>query len=230
MAKPSWVTLDKSSGTSSATVNVSASSYTGRVARTGSLTVASTKDTSKKATVSITQTAKTSDVIMSSSSGLNVPQEGGQTQVEVLTNAKYIIFKPTTSNFPAESNRSYFTGPSAKPTTAITPSKLSDGSYLFIIPGDAGASAQQVMALRITFPANGAITGVDYKGNLAISNAASAPTAYPASPGTGEKLEIVWSQKAKVVTLSVSPTSITIPAAGTAQKVTITTNDAWSIS
>lgn len=148
----------------------------------------------------------------------------------MLTNAKYIIFKPTTSNFPAEASRKYFSGPSAKPTTAITPSKLSDGSYLFTIPNDAGASAQQAMALRITFPANNAITGVDYKGNLAISNAASAPTSYPASPATGEKLEIIWGQAAKVVTLSVSPTSVTIPTAGTAQAVTITTNDSWSIS
>lgn len=232
MAIPAWVTLDKSSGTSTATVNVSASSYTGRVARTGSLTVTSTKDTSKKATISVTQTAKPSDVVMSSSSGLIVPQAGGQTQVTVVSNAKYLIFKPISSNFPAAAARLFFydTGGKSNPETAITPTSLSDGSSLFTLPSDPGASHHYSFALRINFPANESISSIDRQGNIAISNAASAPTSYPASPATGEKLEIIWGQAAKVVTLSVSPTSVTIPAAGTAQAVTITTNDSWSIS
>ena len=57
MAKPSWLVLDKTSGTGNGTVKASASQFWGRVKRTGSIVVTSTKDTSKKQTVSVTNTA-----------------------------------------------------------------------------------------------------------------------------------------------------------------------------
>lgn len=65
MAKPSWVTLDKSSGTGGGSVQVTASQNTGNSARSGTLTVKTASGLTK--TVSVSQETKPNAVTFSSS-------------------------------------------------------------------------------------------------------------------------------------------------------------------
>lgn len=68
MAKPSWITLDKSSGTGGSSVNVTATANTSTSSRSGTLTVKTSSGLAK--TVSLSQTGRTPiNIIVGGSSG-----------------------------------------------------------------------------------------------------------------------------------------------------------------
>lgn len=103
----------------------------------------------------------------------------------------------------------------------------SDGSITFEFPNDPGATDRIDIIIDVAFPANETISDKHY--TVEIGGISSAkPTKLTDVAATQVSCQIT--QTAKVVTLSVSPTSITIPAAGTAQTITVTSNDAWTIS
>lgn len=237
MAKPSWLVLDKTSGTGNGTVNASASQFWGRVKRTGSIVVTSTKDTSKKQTVNITNSAHaefftldddTTDVIASATyAEFNSDASG-----EVLnqTNCKYLCAKGNGGITDIIiSWKSGTVGPLSeyKEIDSANVTSNSDGSKTFTFPSDPGATDRIDLIIKVIIPANETISNKRY--TLEIGGVSSAkPTKLTDIAATQVSCQV--NQRAKNVTLSVSPTSITIPAAGTAQTITVTSNDAWTIS
>lgn len=223
MAKAAWITPNPSSGTGTKTVSVSAQNFTGRVERTTTLTITSTKDTSKKATVTAKQTALAEFLTLKTSAGNSIPATAGAIIYSFESNSKYICLRKdsgyTVSNVVIVKAHQGETG------EIIT--GVDKGSFtLYTIPNDWGASGKYEFEIGISVAANETISPITRKFTLGGVSGSSEPTTFP----TALTVQTTSVQAAKVVTLTVSPTSITIPAAGTAQTITVTSNDAWSIS
>ena len=223
MAKAAWITPNPSSGTGTKTVSVSAQNFTGRVERTTTLTITSTKDTKKKATVTAKQTALAEFLTLKTSAGNSIPATAAAITYTFESNSKYICLRKdsgyTTSNVVIVNAHQGETG------EIIT--GVDKGSFtLYTIPNDWGASGKYTIEIGISVKANETISPITRKFTLGGVSGSSEPTTFP----TALTVKTTSVQAAKVVTLKVSPTSITIPAAGTAQTITVTSNDAWSIS
>lgn len=222
MAKAAWITPNPSSGTGTKTVSVSASTFTGRKSRATSLTITSTKDTTKKATVTCTQSPIAEDLKLTNDSGA-IAAAGTSIKYEFETNSKYFCLKMG-SGYVSSNTITVQSVVGGTATTLTGTAK--DGWTLYTPANDPGATETYTIRLSITVPVNETITAVTRVLTAAGNSSDSAPSTFPT------KLNITCTsvQAAKVVTLTVSPTSITIPAAGTAQTITVTSNDAWSIS
>lgn len=226
MAKAAWIIPNPSSGTGTKTVSVSAQNFTGRVERTTTLTIKSTKDTSKKATVTAKQTALAEFLTLKISTGNSIPATAGIILYTFESNSKYICLRKdsgyTTSNVIVFNIPEIQTGGTGGTVTGVD-----KGSFiLYTIPSDYGASSKYTIEISISVAANETISPITRKFTLGGVSGSSEPTTFP----TALTVNTTSVQAAKVVTLKVSPTSITIPAAGTAQTITVTSNDAWSIS
>lgn len=223
MAKAAWITLNPSSGTGTKTVSVSAQNFTGRVERTTTLTITSTKDTSKKATVTAKQTALAEFLTLKTSAGNSIPATAATIIYSFESNSKYICLRKD-SGYTA-SNVVIVNAHQGETGEIIT--GVDKGSFtLYTIPNDWGASGKYEFEIGISVKANETISPITRKFTLGGVSGSSEPTTFP----TALTVKTTSVQAAKVVTLTVSPTSITIPAAGTAQTITVTSNDAWSIS
>lgn len=239
MAKPSWLVLDKTSGTGNGTVKASvAFQYYGRLSRSGSIVVTSTKDTSKKATVNVTNSAygeflridNDQTTVIASAGTIQIASDASEENVNQ-TNCKYLIYKVDGDiNITAikVSYRIGTVGP-LNQYIEITDANITsntDGSKTLTIPDDPGASNRLDLLIEVTITANETISVK--RSTMELGGTSSAkPTKLSDAV---EQASIQITQEAKNVTLSVSPTSITIPAAGTAQTITVTSNDAWTIS
>ena len=223
MAKAEWIISNPSSGTGTKTVSVSGKNFTGRVERTTTLTITSTKDTSKKAIVTAKQTALSEFLTLKISDGNSIPATTSIILYTFESNSKYICLRKD-SGYTA-SNVIVFNIPEIQTERTVT--GVDKGSFiLYTIPSDYGASSKYTIQIAIGVKANEAISPITRKFTLGAVSGTSEPTSFP----TTLSIQTTSVQAAKVVTLTVSPTSITIPAAGTAQTITITSNDAWSIS
>ena len=223
MAKAAWITPNPSSGTGTKTVSVSAQNFTGRVERTTTLTITSTKDTSKKATVTAKQIATAEFLTLKTSAGNSIPATAGAITYSFESNSKYICFKKD-SGYTA-SNTIVINAHQGETGEILI--GVDKGSFtLYTIPNDWGASGKYEFEIGISVEANETISPITRKFTLGGVSGSSEPTTFP----TALTVQTTSVQAAKVVTLTVSPTSITIPAAGTAQTITVTSNDAWSIS
>lgn len=239
MAKPSWLVLDKTSGTGNGTVKASvASQYYGRLSRSGSIVVTSTKDTSKKATVNVTNSAygeflridNDQMTVIASAGTIQIASDASEENVNQ-TNCKYLIYKVDGDINITAIKVSYRIGTIGplNQYIEITDANITsntDGSKTLTIPDDPGASNRLDLLIEVTITANETISVK--RSTMELGGTSSAkPTKLSDAV---EQTSIQITQKAKNVTLSVSPTSITIPAAGTAQTITVTSNDAWTIS
>ena len=223
MAKAAWITPNPSSGTGTKTVSVSGQNFTGRVERTTTLTITSTKDTSKKATVTAKQTALTEFLTLKTSVGDSISAAAGIILYTFESNSKYICLRKD-SGYTA-SNVIVFNIPEIQ--TGGTVTGVDKSSFiLYTIPSDYGASSKYTIEIAIGVEANETISPITRKFTLGAVSGTSEPTTFP----TALTVKTTSVQAAKVVTLTVSPTSITIPAAGTAKTITVTSNDAWTIS
>jgi hypothetical protein len=224
MSKAVWITSNPSSGTGTKTVSVSGQNFTGRVERTTTLTITSTKDTTKKATVTAKQTALSEFLTLKTSDGNSIPATASIIIYAFESNSKYICLRKD-SGYTA-SDVIVFNIPEIQ-TAEGAVTGVDKGSFiLYTIPSDYGASSKYTIQIGIGVKANETISPIKRKFTLGAVSGASEPTSFP----TALTVQTTSVQAAKVVTLNVSPTSITIPAAGTAQTITVTSNDAWTIS
>lgn len=205
MAYASWANPNKTSGNGNDTVSWSASAHTGREARQTTATFAASGVESK--TLTIIQSGKTEFVSFDSATAA-VDKAGGTLTITGTSNSSKLTFALTGTNGIGLVLPSSYTANSVSTNngTAIT--------------GDPGASQQY--AFSITFSNIGE--------NTTISSKTSQLTVTPNS-GSSAAATCNITQAAGDAYLTISPNSITIPAAGTpAQSVTITSNTNWSIS
>lgn len=205
MAYASWANPNKTSGNGNDTVSWSASAHTGREARQTTATFAASGVESK--TLTIIQSGKTEFVSFTEATAA-VDKAGGTLTITGTANSSKLTFALTGTNGIGLVLPSSYTANSVNTNngTAIT--------------GDPGAAQEYVFS--ITF------TGINE--NTSISELVSQLTVTPNS-GSSAAVTCTITQAAGDAYLTISPTTITIPAAGTpAQSVTVSSNTNWTIS
>ena len=202
MAKPAWLTVSPGSGSGNGTISNSASAHTGRVARTGTVTVTGTGVVTP-ATYQVTQTPLAEFAAFDEGATMAAAKSGGTVTVTGTSNSSKLTFSWAGTVLDVNIPSTYTAaGSSATNGSAIT--------------GDPGATSQFAFSVALTFPANTSVS--DVTRSLIVTDNA------------GNSVQIAIVQAAGDATLSVSPTEITIPQAGTAQSVTVTSNTSWTVS
>lgn len=205
MAYASWASPNKTSGNGNDTVSWSASEHTGRNSRQTTATFSASGVESK--TLTIIQSGKTEFVSFSDSTA-TVSKDGGTLTITGTSNSSKLTFALTGTNGIGLTLPSSYTANSVSTT---------NGSA---ITGDPGATQQY--AFSITFSNIGA--------NATTSSKTSQLTVTPNS-GSSSAVTCAITQAAGDAYLTISPDTITIPAAGTpAQSVAVSSNTNWSIS
>ena len=201
MAYASWATPNKTSGSGNDTVSWSGAEHTGRTARQTTATFAASGVESKVLT--IIQSGKTEFVSMDDTA--SVAKTGGTVTISGTSNSSKLTFALTGTNGIGL----------VLPTTYTANSVTTNNGAA--ITGDPGATQQYTFS--ITFSNIGE--------NTSISSLVSQLTVTD-NAGHTDTCEIT--QAAGDAYLTISPASITIPAAGTAQSVSVSSNTSWSIS
>lgn len=205
MAYASWANPNKTSGNGNDTVSWSASAHTGREARSTTATFAASGVESK--TLTIIQSGKTEFVSFDSATAA-VDKTGGTLTITGTSNSSKLTFALTGTNGIG------LVLPSSYTANSVT---TNNGTA---ITGDPGASQQYTFS--ITF------SNIDE--NTTISSKTSQLTVTPNS-GSSAAATCNITQAAGDAYLTISPNSITIPAAGTpAQSVSVSSNTNWNIS
>lgn len=202
MAYASWVTPNKTSGSGNDTVSWTGSEHTGRSSRTTTATFSASGVESK--TLTIIQAGKTEFVSMDDTA--TVQKTGGTVTISGTSNSSKLTFSLTgTDNIG-------LTLPSTYTANSVS---TNNGSA---ITGDPGATQQYNFS--ITFSNIGSNTGTStLTAQLTVTDNA------------GHTDTCTITQAAGDATLSISPTTINLTAAGVADNsVTVTSNTSWSIS
>ena len=202
MAYASWVTPNKTSGSGNDTVSWTGSAHTGRSSRTTTATFSASGVESK--TLTIIQAGKTEFVDLDNTA--TVAKTGGTVTISGTSNSSKLTFSITgTDNIGLTLPSSY---------TANSVSTNNGAS----ITGDPGAT--QEYSFSITFTSIGANSG---------TSALTAQLTVTDNAGHTDTCTIT--QAAGDATLSISPTTINLTAAGVADNsVTVTSNTSWSIT
>lgn len=201
-----WLSASPSTG-GSINTTITAKQHTGRTNRSGTVTFTVTAGGSKTATYNATQTAKAEFVSWAQSS-YSATKSGGTITMTGTSNSSKITF-------------SLKSGGSITATIPlIYTANLVSTSNGGAIPGDPGSTAQFSFSIGIVIPPN---LTIDTKSCVIV-----------ATPNSGAAVEATINQVAGDVTLDVSPTTITLPASGTASgdngKVNVTSNTSWTVS
>ena len=201
MAYASWVEPNKTSGSGNDTVSWTGSVHTGRSSRTTTATFSASGVESK--TLTIIQSGATEFVDLADTA--TVAKTGGTVTISGTSNSSKLTFSLTGTNGIG------LTLPASYTANSVS---TSNGAA---ITGDPGATQQY--SFSITFSNIGANTGVS-----------ALTSQITVTDNAGHTDTCTVTQAAGDATLSISPSTITIPAAGTAQSVTVTSNTSWSIS
>lgn len=201
-----WLTAAPSTG-GSINTTITATQHTGRSNRTGVVTFTVTAGGAKTAKFNATQTAK-AEFVSWAQSTYSATKSGGTVTMTGTSNSSKITFS-------LKSGGSII---ATIPTTYTANSNTTNNGAA--ISGDPGSTAQFSFSIGIVIPAN--IT-IDTKSCVIV-----------ATPNSGAAVEATINQAAGDVMLDVSPTTITLPASGTASgdegKVNVIANTSWTVS
>ena len=204
MARAPWAIPNKESGSGNDTVSWSASAHTGREARQTQATFAAS-GVSPSPVLTIIQSGKTEFVSFDSASA-SVSKNGGTLTITGKSNSSKLTFSLTGTNGIGL----------VLPASYLANSVSTNNGAA--IAGDPGAA--QEYAFSITFQ--------NIPENTSIESLLSQLTA---TDDAGNTATCDITQAAGDAYLTISPASITIPAAGTpAQSVSVSSNTNWTIS
>lgn len=201
MAKANWVNINPSSGNGDATVNVSATQYTGRLARSSNADFNGVgMDT--PAVLAILQQSK-SEFVNFGESVYSVSNESGSVIISGLSNSSELTFSIQTGGSLSISLPDTFTA---------------DGSIVEnggSIPNDIGASHQYTFSFTIDYPENVTVQELTAIINVVTAEGLSASTIISQSPAPPE--------------LTLTPSSVTINSNGDAVTVQVSSNTSWTV-
>lgn len=203
MAKPIWLQVDPSTGSGNGTIANSASAHTGRVARTGKVTVTGV-GVSAPATYQVTQEPKAEFASFDNGAEMSANKGAGKVTVTGKSNSSKLTF-----SWASESGQ----GVEIPLTYMAGGSSTNNGEA---ISGDPGASAQYAFSIELDFPANDTVEEVT-RTLIVTANG-------------GQAVQIAIVQAAGDARLSVDPTEITIPQDGSSVSVQVKSNTSWTVS
>lgn len=202
MAKPSWLSVNPSTGSGNGTISNSAPAHTGRVARVGTVTVTGV-GVATPATYRVTQEPKAEFATFDNGVEMAAPKEGGTITISGKSNSSKLTLDWVDESHGVDIPASYVAG-------GIT---TSNGTA---IEGDPGAVSEFSFSIELELPKNDTISEV------------SRVLKVTANGGQSAQISIV--QSAGDARLSVSPTEITIPQDGSAVSVSVNSNTSWTVS
>lgn len=202
MAKPNWLVVNPSTGSGNGTISNSSSEHTGRVARTGTVTVTGV-GVSTPATYKVTQSPKAEFVSFDNGSEMSAPKTAGKVTVAGKSNSSKLVFSWLGEVTDVEIPATYKAG------GVVTNNDAE-------IEGDPGASAQFAFSIELDFPLNDTVEEVE-RTLIVTANG-------------GQASQILIKQAAGDARLEVSPKEITIPQSGDAVSVSVTSNTSWTVS
>jgi len=220
MAKPSWLTLSPMSGSGDGTISLSATEHTGRVQRTGTVTITGT-GVQDPETVAVTQAAKPEFVQFDNNAQtIAAPAAGGNLTLSGTSNSSKLTWAAvgtaTDENGQTVNPETGLDYPEVAAPTDYTANGAAAESGT-AISGDPGAAAEFAFSAVLVIPANDATVRVD--------------RTYSITDNGGNSVQIVVQQTAGAARLAVSPASISITAAGVASDdITVESNTSWTVS
>lgn len=205
MAKAAWLTATPTEGSGDGSVSFSATPHTGRKSRSTTATFKATGVADK--TVTINQ-AGASEGVKFTKTSFSVPKSGGRVALPGTSNSSKLTF--STGSVPV--------GGSTELTVILPTDYTAAGTETAngaSIAGDPGATANFDFEIGLTFSEN---TTTKPKARQIIVTAAG-----------GQTSTCTLTQPAGDPTLSVTPTTLSLVAAGTAQSVSVTSNTNWTV-
>lgn len=206
MAKPSWLVLNPTTGSGNGSIaNSSNAAHTGRVARTGTVTVTAV-GVDTPVTYKVTQSPKAEFVSFDNGAEMAVSKEGGKVTVSGKSNASKLTFSWAT--------KARVAGDVDIPTTYQANGVITDNGVE--ITGDPGATAEFPFSVTLNFPLNDTIEEI-------VKNLVATTTGSISA-------QIALKQAAGDAYLRVDPIEITLTAEGTPVNVNIESNTSWTAS
>ena len=203
MAKPSWLTVNPTSGSGDGTITNTGLEHTGRVLRTGTVTVTGDGVAGSK-TYTVNQEPKPEFVELDNGASMSVSKGGGKVKVAGKSNSNALSFA-----FVGEAG-----GASIAASYTAAGKSAANGSE---IEGDPGAVAQYNFEVEVTVPENTTVDAVSR--TVKVSN------------GGVVAAQIVLNQTAGDAFLNLDKETITLPWEGTpAQVVNVDSNTSWNVS
>lgn len=203
MAKPSWLTVNPTSGSGDGTITNTGLEHTGRVLRTGTVTVTGDGVAGSKA-YTVNQEPKPEFVELDNGASMSVSKEGGKVKVAGKSNSNALSFA-----FVGEAG-----GASIAASYTAAGKSAANGSE---IEGDPGAVAQYNFEVEVTVPENTTVDAVSR--TVKVSN------------GGDVAAQIVLNQTSGDAFLNLDKETITLPWEGTpAQVVNVDSNTSWNVS
>lgn len=200
--KPSWLSVNPSTGSGNGTIANTAGAHTGRVARTGTVTVTGV-GVSTPATYKVTQTPKAEFASFNNGTEMSAPKTAGKVTVEGKSNSSKLTFSWAGESFQVDLPGKYLA------------SGLETANGV-VIEGDPGATAEYAFSIELDFPLNDTIEEVTR--TLVVT------------ANGGQASQIAIKQAAGDARIAVNPTEITIPQDGSAVSVEVLSNTSWSVS
>lgn len=219
MATSSHVHAQPTSGLGNGTISVTVDAHTGRVQRSGTLTVSTVTGT--KATANCTITQKAADQVIN----LISPAEATNVEIAASASNRTVTIRGTANctslAWNIFSEGAVIAPPAASTVTAkINTTDGTNGisiSNNTPIPGDPGANSLYTFWMK--YDLTSYKPGIDTTLKFEVSNGGSIKKTF----------QIIV--KASAGTISLNPTTLTFPASGgSAQTVTVTSNDKWTVS
>ena len=218
MAKPAWITVAPASGADNGTFKVSASAHTGRVARTGTVTVTNANGAKPSKTINVSQAAKAEFLSPTINEFVDVPATGGKVTITGKSNTD--IFRFGIMAFGGAPTLKLTINSVVQELSLIT-GNANIGTYGCTVKNDVGAANEYAFSLEVTLPAN--TTARRTQTSIGLSYISSGETVVK---GFDSKIY----QAGAASTLAVNPASLSLVTAGTAQTVTVTSNGAWAVA
>lgn len=201
--KPSWLSITPTSGSGNGAISNSAGEHTGRVARTGTVTVTGV-GVSTPATYKVTQTPKSEFVSFDDGAEMSAPKDASTLTIEGLSNSSKLTFAWVGDGG---------NGVDIPATYQANGMTTNNGNA---IEGDPGATSQYAFNIELDIPKNDTIEEVTRILRVTSNG--------------GKAVQISIVQTAGDARLSVSPTEITIPQDGSAVSVQVSSNTSWTVS
>lgn len=206
MAKPSWLVLNPTTGSGNGSIaNSSNAAHTGRVARTGTVTVTAV-GVDAPVTYKVTQSPKAEFISFDNGAEMAVSKEGGEVTVSGKSNASKLTFSWAT--------KARVAGDVDIPTTYQANGVTTDNGVE--ITGDPGATAEFPFSVTLNFPLNDTIEEI-------VKNLVATTTGSISA-------QIALKQAAGDAYLRVDLIEITLTAEGTPVNVNIESNTSWTAS
>lgn len=207
-----WLEVNPKKGEGNAALTISGSEHTGRLPRTGRVTVTNKNGTKPNAVVEVEETGKEEFTTNNNSTTSNVDSKiipANQTSISVTGKSNTLSLQLSSR---------YVIGFSVKINggEAVIVENSQEGDSLFVIPNDVGAKMEYDYEVIGTITKNTTAKIRHHK--IMVNSSLSG------------RSESMFAQEAAVSTISVNKPAVTIPSAGTAQTVALESNDEWNIA